>query len=67
MQGKILAYKKSKYSKHMKEKTTHTILRTKVWQEKNNFTLKNIFLCSPQKDKALSTSNKEIKNGGTHN
>ncbi len=51
----------------MKEKTTHTILRTKVWQEKNNFTLKNIFLCSPQKDKALSTSNKEIKNGGTHN
>jgi hypothetical protein len=58
MQGKMLAYKKSKYSKHSKEKTTHITLHTKVWQEKYNFTLKNIFLCSPQRDKTLSTSKK---------
>jgi hypothetical protein len=31
MQGKILAYKKSGYSKHTKEKSTHKTLCTKVW------------------------------------
>jgi hypothetical protein len=30
---------------------------------KNNFTLENILPYNPQKDKALSTSKKEIKNG----
>jgi hypothetical protein len=35
-------------------------------QEKNIFTSKNIFLYNPQRDKALSTSKKKIKNGGTN-
>jgi hypothetical protein len=34
MQGTILTYKKSKYSKQMKKKSTHTNLHTKLWQEK---------------------------------
>jgi hypothetical protein len=67
MQGKILAHTKSEYSKHSKEKITHRILRTKVWQEKTNFTLKYIFLYIPQRDKALSTFKKKIKNHGTNN
>jgi hypothetical protein len=31
---------------------------------KNNFTLENIFLYGPQKDRVLSTSKKEGKNSG---
>jgi ribosomal protein S16 len=61
MQGKILAYKKLEYSKHMKEKTTHRILCTNVWQEKNIFILENIFLYNPQRDRAINTSKKEIQ------
>jgi len=34
MQGRKLAYKKSKYSKHTKEETTHIEFYIKVWQEK---------------------------------
>jgi hypothetical protein len=33
--------------------------------EKDNFTPKNIFLYSPQRDITLNTSKKEIRNGGT--
>jgi hypothetical protein len=32
---------------------------------KNNFTSKNILLYSPQKENALNTSKKEVKNDGT--
>jgi hypothetical protein len=32
---------------------------------KNNFTSKNIFMYNTQRDKQLSTSKKEVKNGGT--
>ncbi len=31
---------------------------------KNDFTLESIILYNPQRDKALSTSKKQIKNGG---
>ncbi len=51
MQGKILAYKKPKYDKHTKENTTHRILCTKLWQDKDNFTPKNIFMYCVEKDK----------------
>jgi hypothetical protein len=34
---------------------------------KNNFTLESIFLYNPQRDKALSTSEKEIRNDKTCN
>jgi hypothetical protein len=44
--------------------TTHRTLCTKVWQEKNNFTTKNILLYSSQKDKTLNTFKKEVKNNG---
>jgi hypothetical protein len=37
----------------------------KRYGKKNNFTLKYIFLYSPQRDKDLNTSNEEVKNGGT--
>jgi hypothetical protein len=47
------------------EKTTHITLCTKVLQEKNNFILENISMYNPQRDKVLSTSKKEVKNGGT--
>ncbi len=50
-----------------KKKTTHRILRIKVWQEKYDFTPKNIFLYNPQKDRTLSTSKNKIRNGGTSN
>jgi hypothetical protein len=33
--------------------------------DKNNFIPKNILLYSPQRDIALNTSKKEIRNGGT--
>jgi hypothetical protein len=64
MQGKILAYEKPKHDKHTKENTTHRILHTKVWQDKNNFIPKNILMHNPQRDKALSTSKKEVRNDG---
>jgi len=32
---------------------------------KNDFTSENILMYSPQRDKALSTSKEEVKNGGT--
>lgn len=49
----------------MKEKTTCKPLSTKVWQEKINFIPKIIPMYSPQRNKMLSTSKKEVKNGGT--
>jgi hypothetical protein len=64
MQGIILALKKPKYDKHTKENTTHRILRTKVWQNKDNFTPKNIFMYNPERDKTLNTSKKEVRNDG---
>jgi hypothetical protein len=64
MQGRILAYKNPKYDKHTKENTTHRILHTKVWQEKNSFTLKNIFMYYLERDRTLSSSKKEVKNDG---
>jgi hypothetical protein len=39
----------------------------KRYGKKNNFTLKNIILYSPQRDKDLNTSKEKIKNGGTNN
>jgi hypothetical protein len=33
---------------------------------KSNFTSKNIFMYGPQRDKALNTSKKEIKNDGSN-
>jgi hypothetical protein len=33
--------------------------------KKTDFTLENIFLYKPQRDKTLSTSKKEVRNGGT--
>jgi hypothetical protein len=65
MQGRKLAYKKLEYSKHTKEKTTHIVFYLELWQEKDNFTLENILLYNPQRNKALSISKKKIKNGGT--
>jgi hypothetical protein len=44
VQGRIIAYKKSKYSKHTKGKTTHRILPTNVWQEKKNYSKKYSFV-----------------------
>jgi hypothetical protein len=34
---------------------------------KNNFISKNIFLYSPQRDKTISTSKKEVRNDGINN
>jgi hypothetical protein len=65
MQGKILAYKKSEYSKHTKEKSTHKI-NDKSMAGKNNFTVKKILFYIPQRDKTLSTSKKEVKNDGNN-
>lgn len=65
MQGRIFPYKELEYYKHTKENTTHRTLHTKVWQEKDKFTLENIFLYNPQKDRDLNTSKKEVKNDGT--
>ncbi len=36
----------------------------KIMTRKSNFTFKIILLYSPQRDKTLSTSKKEVKNGG---
>jgi hypothetical protein len=47
----------------MKENNYTWKLHTKLWQEKNDFTLKNILLYNPQRDKTLSTFKKEVKNG----
>jgi len=48
----------------MKEKTTHIEFYLELWQEKDNFTLENILLYNPQRDKTLSTSKKKIRIGG---
>jgi hypothetical protein len=50
----------TKYSQNTK-KTTHTILCTKVWQEKVSFIQKNIPMYGPQSYKALSTSKEDNK------
>jgi hypothetical protein len=42
----------------MKEKTTHIKFYLELWLEKDNFTLENILLYNPQRDRALSTSKK---------
>jgi hypothetical protein len=57
MQGKVFAYKKSEYSKHIKEKSTHSI-NDKSITRKSNFTVKNILFYIPQRDKTLSNSKK---------
>jgi hypothetical protein len=49
--------KKSKYSKHTKENYTK-FLCTIVWQEKEKFNFKNIFMHNPLRDNVLSTSKK---------
>jgi hypothetical protein len=64
MQGRILAYKKPIYDKHTKENTTHRFLHTKVWQDKDNFIPKFILMYSLERDRALNTSKKEVKNDG---
>jgi hypothetical protein len=64
MQGKILAYRKSKYYKHTQEKLNIKLYPQK-YAKKKNFTSKNIFMYNPQRDKCLNTSKKEVKNGGT--
>jgi hypothetical protein len=58
MQGRILAYRKSKYSKHI----THRILHTNVWPKKKIILLQKKY-SPPQstKGQALSTSKKESK------
>jgi hypothetical protein len=48
MQGKIFAYKKSKYSKHMKEKHYTWSFTYKSMATKNNFILENILFSGPQ-------------------
>ncbi len=47
--------------------TTHQILRTKGMARKNNFTSESIIPYNPQREKALSTSNKEVRISGTCN
>jgi hypothetical protein len=57
----------SKYSKCTKKKnyTWNSTYKDMVGQ--NDFTSKTIFLYNLQRDKTLSTSKKELTNGGTSN
>jgi hypothetical protein len=48
MQGKIFAYKKSKYSKHMKEKTLHMEFYIQKYGNKKKIISENIFFSNPQ-------------------
>jgi hypothetical protein len=61
MQGRKLAYKKSKNSKHTKEKTTHKTMDIQKYGKKKIIYSKNIPLYNPQWDKVLNTSKKESK------
>jgi hypothetical protein len=47
--------KKSKYSKHTKENYTKNLCSI-VWQEKDNFNLKNTFMHNPLRNNVLNTS-----------
>jgi hypothetical protein len=45
-------------------KTLHTNFYIQKYNDKNNFIPKNILMHNPQRDKALSTSKKEVRNNG---
>lgn len=51
----------------MKENNYTQNFTYKSIARKNNFTLENIIMYSPKKDRSLSTSKKEIKNNGIGN
>jgi hypothetical protein len=63
MQGRILAYKKPKYDKHTR-KTLHIEFYVQKYGKTKIILLQNILMHSPQKDRALSTSKKEVRNNG---
>jgi hypothetical protein len=65
MQGKISHTKNQNISNIQRKTTTHRILHTNNMAGKSNFTLENILMYNPQRDKALSTSKKEVRNDGT--
>jgi hypothetical protein len=55
----------SEYSRHVKKNNYTWNFTYKGMVGQNDFTSKIIFLYSLQRDKTLSTSKKEVINGGT--
>jgi hypothetical protein len=67
MQGRMFTYKKSKYSKHTKEKTLHMEFYIQKYGKKKNLLQKILSFPIHKRDKTLNTSKKEVRNGGIGN